>query len=91
MLQASNEKESALTAIKTYLDILELAQRADIHFSTRQICTALRWAKAVEMMSAHHEVLGDALGIEEAPNNASTRLGFGIQKQLPLLQPHLAK
>lgn len=60
MWQASTEKEIALTAIKTYLDMLNLAQRADVHYSTQQICTALRWARAVEMLNIYHEVLAVA-------------------------------
>ena len=85
MVQALSDKESALTAIKIYIDILDLAQRADVQFSTRQICTAFRWATAVELLSANYEVLADALRSIEITMCTAVRLGFDEQVTFPLL------
>lgn len=43
-------------AIKVYLNILELAHRPEIHWSTKQICVCLRWGQLVEALVGQQQV-----------------------------------
>jgi hypothetical protein len=57
-MQGSVLSEDTLKAIKKYLNVLQLAKCLDVHWSPKQICTSLRWAKLVEILIDQHQVIG---------------------------------